>query len=177
MRKLTGRKVKVVRQMAGLEVRYSVPEDGEHWARWIRDPEVARFYPMGTDSERAESVEKMQAVCKWKAALTAVYQGEVAGIAYLNLHPYKKIAHQCVFTVIVGKEFRGKGVGGVLLDHLERLAKEGFGQEMLHLELYEGNPAIRLYRRLGYLEFGFQSHWILEASGFYKGKIFMAKWL
>ncbi len=59
MRKLTARKVKVLRQMAGLEVRYSIPEDGAYWGEWICEPEVACYYPMATEEERKESVEKM----------------------------------------------------------------------------------------------------------------------
>lgn len=177
MRRLSGRKIKYVRTLPGLEVRFSEESDGEYWAKWLTEPDVVAYYPMANDEERKESVERMQFFCKYKSALTGVYQGEVAGIGYLNLHPYKKIAHHAIFTIIVAEKFRGKGIGQNLLEHLERLAKESFGLENLHLEVYEGNPAIRLYRRMGYREFGFQGHWIKEGPGEYKGKIFMEKQL
>ena len=169
------RNVKVMSLMPGLKVRFGEESDGEYWAKWIKDPDVERFYPMGSDEERDESVKRMQTFCKYKSVLTAEYNGEVAGIAYINLHPYKKIAHQALFTIIIDKKFRGKGIGLQLMQQLEKLAKESFGIEWLHLEVYEGNPAIRLYRRLGYREFGYQGHWIKERSGHYSGKIFMEK--
>ncbi|NGX26957.1 MAG: hypothetical protein K940chlam6_00884, partial [Chlamydiae bacterium] len=46
--------------------------------------------------------------------------------------------------------------------------------EMLHLEVYETNPAINLYRRLGFTEFGIQKKFIKE-DGRYMGKIFMER--
>lgn len=118
----------------------------------------------------------MQSYCKYRSSLTAVLDGEVVGIAYLNLHPYRKIAHQALFTIIVDEKVRGKGIGRALLEGLEKLARDGFSLESLHLEVYEGNPAIRLYRRMGYHEFGFQGHWIKEGPGDYRGKIYMEKW-
>jgi putative acetyltransferase len=175
MRNITVRKVKVIKMMPGLEVRYAVEEDGEYWRQWLHEPGVLRWFPMIGENEIEESVNRMKAHCRYRCVLTAVYNGEVAGIAYLNLHPYRKISHHCLITIIVGGKFRGQGIGSTLLEHLDRLAKEGFGLEILHLEVYEGNPAIRLYRRVGYREFGFQSHWIKESEGEYRGKIFMAK--
>lgn len=161
--------------MPGLEVRLSTEADGEHWAQWLLEPDVRIYYPMANDRERKESVDRMQSYARYQCALTAVYEGEVAGVAYVNLHPYRKIAHQALFTIIVGERFRGKGIGQQLLQHLERFCKQSYHLEVLHLEVYEGNPAIRLYRRMGYREFGFQSHWIKEGPGQYRGKIYMEK--
>ena len=177
MRQLRAKRIGHLPKLPGLEVRYSVEEDGDYWAKWLLDPDVERFYPMDTESERAESVKRMQSFCKYRSALTGIYEGEVAGIAYLNLHPYRKIAHHALFTIIVDPAFRGKGIGQHLLLHLEQLARDNFRLESLHLEVYQGNPAVRLYRRMGYREFGFQGHWIKEGPGQYRGKIFMEKWL
>ncbi len=177
MSSLLGRKVKLLRSMPGLEVRLSEEADGEHWAAWLTERDVLRFYPMEGGEERKESVARMQSYARWRASLTAVYHGEVAGIGYLNLHPYRKIAHQAIFTIIVGEKFQGRGIGTELLGHLERMAKDSYRIEVLHLEVYEGNPAHRLYRRLGYQDFGFQSHFIREAPGEYRGKIMMEKYL
>jgi ribosomal protein S18 acetylase RimI-like enzyme len=166
----------MVQQIPGLEIRFTVEEDGEAWRRWLTQKDVEAFYPMANEHERNESVKRLQSFCKYRCALTAVLDGEVAGIAYVNLHPYRKIAHQGLFTIIVDEKFRGKGIGRALLESLERLSRDSFKLESLHLEVYEGNPAIRLYRRMGYREFGFQGHWIKEGPGDYRGKIFMEKW-
>jgi ribosomal protein S18 acetylase RimI-like enzyme len=176
LKSLRGR-IRAFQSLPGVEVRFSEEADGEYWAKWLLEPDVQVYYPMANDRERKESVERMQAYARFKCALTALFHGKVAGIAYVNLHPYRKIAHQALFTIIIGEEFRGQGIGGLLLEHLERLCKQSYGIEVLHLEVYEGNPAIRLYRRRGYVEFGFQSHWIKEGPGEYRGKISMEKQL
>jgi len=57
------------------------------------------------------------------------------------------------------------------------LAKERFKIEFLHLEVYEGNPAIRLYQRLGFEQYGFQRQFVKDEDGKYLGKILMQKYL
>ncbi|HSX04724.1 MAG TPA: GNAT family protein, partial [Rhabdochlamydiaceae bacterium] len=57
---------------------------------------------------------------------------------------------------------------------LMKLAKEKFNIELLHLEVYEHNPAVRLYKRLGFKEFGIQRHFIKEDDK-YVGKIYMQR--
>lgn len=156
-----------------MHIRYSTEEDAPFWGQWLHEPEVICYFHMHGDEEIAQSVERFKLHAKYNSALTAEVEGEVAGIAYLNLHPFRKISHIALITIIVGAGYRGKGVGTALIEQLHRLAREGYKLERLYLEVYEGNPAIRLYRRLGYREFGFQSHWIKPVEGGYRGKIFM----
>ena len=106
--------------------------------------------------------------------LTALWDGVPCGIANLYLQPYKKLAHQCLFAIIVDENYRNKKVGTQLMEELMVLAKERFRFEMLHLEVYEGNPAINLYRRLGFTEYGRQRHFIKDEGG-YLAKILMQK--
>ena len=54
------------------------------------------------------------------------------------------------------------------------LPKNNFDIELLHLEVYEGNPAIHLYQRLGFVQYGYQRHFIKQ-NGQYLGKIMMQK--
>lgn len=167
-------KVRVVKSPPpGVHIRYSKEEESELWGEWLRDPTVSRFFHMLGEEELKGSMERFKLHAKYNNALTAEVEGEPAGIAYLNLHPFRKIAHIALITIIVNEKHRGKGVGTALIEQLHRLAREGYKLERLYLEVYEGNPAIRLYRRLGYREFGFQSHWIKLPSGEYRGKIFM----
>ncbi|OGN54000.1 MAG: hypothetical protein A2098_03310 [Chlamydiae bacterium GWF2_49_8] len=70
---------------------------------------------------------------------------------------------------------RGKGIGRRLLKEIEELAKEMFQIEILHLEVYEGNPAIHLYERAGFKRYGIEKHFIKEKEGQYRAKIMMQK--
>ena len=57
---------------------------------------------------------------------------------------------------------------------MTKAAKNHFKIEILHLEVYQGNPAIRLYERLGFKEFGRQPKFI-KIGGEYLDKIMMQK--
>jgi len=57
------------------------------------------------------------------------------------------------------------------------LAKDKFRIELLHLQVYAENPAVRLYQRLGFTEFGRQNQWIKEIDGTYTGRVFMERFL
>ena len=74
----------------------------------------------------------------------AVADGEPAGLANLYIQPFAKFKHQCLFSIIVASKFRGKGIGTILLETLKGYAKEKFNIEILHLEVYDGNPAAKL---------------------------------
>ena len=102
--------------------------------------------------------------------------GEVCGMANLYIQPYKKFAHQCLFAIVVDEKYRGRGLGKELLESLMAMAKEKFHIEILHLEVYDGNPAIHLYERLGFERYGAQSHFIKE-EGKFTAKIMMQKYI
>ena len=84
------------------------------------------------------------------------------------------MSHQCLFAIIVDEKFRGKGIGAKLLRELMTLAKERFKLELLHLEVYQGNPAINLYKRLGFKEYGIHRRFMKD-KGRYLDKILMQK--
>jgi putative acetyltransferase len=88
--------------------------------------------------------------------------------------PFKKIIHNTLLSVIVDPELRGKGIGYAIMKEGERLAKEKYHIEILHLEVYEGNPAQKLYTRLGYKVYGRQDRFTKE-NGIYRAKILMEK--
>ena len=54
-----------------------------------------------------------------------------------------------------------------------REAKNTFGIRLLHLEVYEGNPAANLYYRLGFRKYGEHKKFLKEANGSYGTKILM----
>ena len=52
-------------------------------------------------------------------------------------------------------------------------AKHTFGIQLLHLEVYEGNPAYNLYYRLGFRKYGKHEKFLKEADGSYHSKVLM----
>lgn len=160
-----------------LEIRYTEAEDAKYLKEWLNESEILRWFPMADDVEIEDAVNRWIAFSRYKCSLTAVKDGVPCGLATLYLQPYKKLAHQCEFGIIVGKGYRNQGIGSELIKNIEHLAKEHFRIELLHLQVYAENPAIRLYERLGFKEFGRQTDWIKEDENTYVGRIFMEKTL
>lgn len=160
---------------SGIEIRYTDLSDGRYLKEWLLDPTVARWFPMDDPVEIEDAVHRWIGFCRYKCSLTAVKDGIPCGLATLYLQPYRKLAHQAEFGIIVGPDYRGKGVGTELLKNLMHLAKEQFRIELLHLQVYSENPAIHLYSRLGFKSFGEQKHWIKERDGTYTGRTFMER--
>ena len=157
-----------------VEVRLAVLEDEPHLKRWLNDPKILRWFPMMDVREVEDSVRIWMSYVRLKGGLTACLDGVPVGMANLYLQPYKKFMHQCLFSIIVEEKYRGKGIGKALLEHLIKLAKEEHQMEFLHLEVYDGNPAIHLYQRTGFKEYGCHRRFI-KTGGEYIDKILMQK--
>ena len=158
-----------------LDIRYSELSDGVYLKEWLTDPTIGRWFPIYDTVEIDDAVQRWIGFSRYKCSLTAVKGGVPCGIATLYLQPYRKLAHQCEFGIIVGEKYRGQGIGTDLLRNLIHLAKENFRIELLHLQVYQENPAIHLYERMGFTEFGRQERWIKELDGTYTGRVFMEK--
>lgn len=161
----------------GLDIRYTELSDGKHLRDWLREPNVLRWFPMCDDVEIDDAVNRWISFARYKCSLTATLNGEPCGLVTLYLQPYRKLAHQCEFGIIVGEQYRGKGIGGHLLKNAINLAKTYFRIELLHLQVYAENPAMRLYSRWGFTEFGRQTHWIKEAPEDYRARVFMERFI
>jgi GNAT superfamily N-acetyltransferase len=156
---------------SGLVLRLTEEGDAPYLKGWLSDGETLRWFPMTNEREIEDAVRLWISFAKAKASLTALWNGKPCGIATLNIYTLKKLAHQCLLSIVVGKAHRGKGVGTALLRALFSLATS-CGIEILHLEVYDGNPAIHLYRRMGFKEYGRHPRFLRE-EGRYIDKIFM----
>lgn len=162
--------------VTGVHVRYTEESDAKYLKEWLMEPGILRWFPMYDEVEIDDAVMRWIGFHRYKCSLTAVKNGIPCGLTTLYLQPYRKLAHQCEFGIIVGSGFRGAGIGGLLLNNLMHLAKENFRVELLHLQVYAENPAMRLYRRFGFREFGRQTHWIKD-DGVYVGRVFMERFI
>lgn len=155
-----------------VSIRFTELADAEFLKKWLLQPDVLQYFPMDDVREVEDATRIWISYAKIQSGLTALYDGVPCGIANLYIQPYKKFSHQCIFSILVDEAFRGQGIGTRLIRSLKKLAKEAFHIEILHLEVYEGNPAINLYHREGFKEFGYQSFFIKD-KGRYVGKIYM----
>ena len=126
-------------------------------------------------SETEDSSRIWFSYMKYNAVLSALYDGVLCGTSILYVQPFEKLSHQCLFAIIVDEKYRNKGVGTALLNELMDLAKQRFSIELLHLEVYDGNPAISLYERTGFERYGVHKNFLKEAPGKYRDKILMQK--
>lgn len=161
---------------AGLEVRYTLPSDGAYLKQWLMEPDGGCWFPLEEEIEVDDAVIRWIAFHRYQCSITLVKDGVPCGIATLYLQPYRKLLHQCEFGIIVGRDYRGQGIGSYLMACVMHLAKEKFKIELLHLTMYDGNPAIKLYQRFGFKEFAKQNDWIKD-KGKYHARIFMERFL
>jgi len=160
----------------GLDIRFTEMGDVKYLKEWLSEPGILRWFPMCDEIEIEDAANRWIGFCRYKCSLTATMNGVPCGLTTLYLQPYRKLAHQCEFGIVVGSGQRNQGVGSFLLTNLMHLAKENFRIELLHLQVYAENPAMRLYRRFGFREYGRQTHWIKE-NGIYVGRVFMERFL
>ncbi len=161
-------------QKSKLIIRYTKPKDGLALSRWFLDDEALQWFAINkTQTNIKAAVKYWMSHNLLNSSLTAELDGQTCGIATLFLLPYAKVAHQSEIGIIINKQQRGLGIGTILLYNLEKLAKTRFGLEFLHLQVFNENPAISLYKRLGFTIFGKHSHWIKEKENKYRSCFFM----
>jgi putative acetyltransferase len=161
----------------GLKIRYTVPQDAEWLKKWLLDPSVRGAFPMLGETEADDAVRRWISFSRMRSSLTVEMNDHPVGISTLYVQNYKRLLHQTEFGIIVDHAYRGQGVGSYLLSSIMKLAKRHFHIELLHLQVYQGNSAIQLYKKFGFKEFGCQTHWIKDTDGTYVGRIFMERFL
>lgn len=159
-----------------LTVRFGEEADQKFLVEWLLQPGVLDGFPLYDIREIEDAARIWISYAKHHAVLTALWDGVPCGIANLYLQPYEKMVHQCLFAIIVDEKHRGKGIGAKLMRELMKLGKERFHLQFIHLEVYQGNPAIELYRRLGFKEYGVHKNFMKD-KGHYIDKILMQKTL
>jgi putative acetyltransferase len=158
-----------------LTLRPSAPEDASFLKQWLLDPLILYGFPMEGEKEVDDSVRIWMEFVAKGCGITALWDGQVCGMTVLYEQTFQKLAHTCLLSIIVSQEYRNRGIGTALLEELEKLAKNTFHIEILHLEVYEGNPAKKLYERMGFTPFGRHASFAKESDGSYRAKIFMQK--
>ena len=100
--------------------------------------------------------------------LIAEADGKVIGLLDFATRPRKKAAHTGEFGVSVHPDYQGRGIGRMLIENLLVWAKTNTQVEKVFLNVMATNQrAIRLYKRLGFLEEGRHVKAVKQKDGQY----------
>jgi RimJ/RimL family protein N-acetyltransferase len=111
-----------------------------------------------------------------RATIVATVNGRVIGELGIFRDGAPVGRHVAALGMMVARDWRGRGVGSALLAEGFRWASWA-GVEKVTLTVYPDNePAIRLYRKFGFVEEGRLSGQSKKSYG-YEDEIFMARWL
>ena len=160
--------------LSHLSFRLTDHSDALYLTKWLSDPEVLHWFPMITQPEVVDAIRIWIGYSRFGSGITVEHNNVPCGMATLYIQAYEKLKHTCLFSIIVQKDKRGCGIGSLLMENLMKLAQEKFNISILHLEVYEGNPAYKMYAKLGFTEFGCQERFIKEKNT-YIAKVFMQK--
>ena len=99
--------------------------------------------------------------------LIADADGHVAGHCFVRSDAANsEISHVGILSMLVDAEYRGRGIGGKLLDSAIRQSRGKF--EILHLRVFSKNRiAKRLYRNRGFKRFGTAPRFIKRGSRYF----------
>jgi ribosomal-protein-alanine N-acetyltransferase len=148
------------------------------WTSWLqRKPPVVRIVPLAdSHARRLADIHASAFARPWTAQDFEQFLAErpiIADGLFLgrNTQPSgfalsRRAADEAeILSVAVAREARGHGHARALLaQHLQRLAHAGV--RSVHLEVEDGNqPALALYRRLGFVEVGRRPGYYLRPDG------------
>jgi ribosomal protein S18 acetylase RimI-like enzyme len=150
----------------GYDLRYTYLTDTFYLKKWLSHPGMLHWFPMSEGKEVEDAVQCWMGFCRYSASLTATLNNAPCAIGTLFLMPYQKVSHHTLFKIIVDPEQRRKGIGTSLVRNLKHLAKNYFRLELIHTEVFEGNPLIPLLHKLDFTEFGRQEHYVKEGSAY-----------
>ena len=139
---------------------------------WLMQPGVLVGFPMMNRRECEDAVKLWTHYIDKGLSITALYKKKPVGAANLYMHEVDKLSHQSLFVIIIDEKHRGKGIGTLLLKEIMKLGRKR-GVEVLHLEVYDKNPAVRLYKRLGFKPYGRHARYLKDTEGNYYDKILM----
>lgn len=138
--------------MTEVDIRYTILTDAPFLKQWLTLPEVKHWFPVESEKEIDDAVQCWIGFCRYSASLTATLdEGKtICAIGTLFLMPYRKVAHHCLFKMVVDPKYQRQGIGASLLKNLKHLAKNYFRLELMHIEVFDKNPFVHLLEQAGF---------------------------
>jgi RimJ/RimL family protein N-acetyltransferase len=162
--------------ISGFDIRYTYVTDTPYLRDWLHHPDVQKWFPVSEEREIEDAIQCWIGFSRYSSSLTATLNGIPCGVGTLFLMPYRKVSHHCLFKVVVDPRHQRKGIGSSLLKNLKHLAKSYFHLDLIHIEVFEGNPLIRLLQKFEFHEFARQERFVKDQDG-YKGRILFESFL
>ena len=160
-----------VTESSEFDIRYSVKEDVALLKQWLQDEEMMRWYPLSSAQDAEIMTTNWIGFAKFQASLTATYSGQPVGMVVLFLMPYRKVAHHSMMYLAVDPAMQRKGIGTALIRNANHLAVTQFHLEAVHVELYDGCPAIQALKKEGYREIVRQEKAVKEGANSYRARL------
>lgn len=130
--------------------------------------ELFRVYPKG---KYPFTVDQVRFLAESRQELTvAVEKGKVIGFA--NLYDVGQGQRACIGNGIVAREFRGQGVGRLLVSHMIRQAFDNYDVQEARISVFNDNtPALLLYAGMNFKPYAVEER--INPSGMRVGLIHM----
>ena len=108
--------------------------------------------------------------------LIATMNGEhIGNCSLMNIGTYRRYHHRCEVAIALYQKYCGTGIGKAMLETVLSAAK-GLGYEQAELEVIRDNAnAIKLYKKLGFNEYGVFPDNMKYANGKYADAVWMMK--
>lgn len=145
-----------------------------------REGTTSRSTPEERDMPVSEQARILREMHENPSALQLLVEveGKLAGNIEFHPFPKKRVAHIGEFGLGMYPEFRGLGIGKVLLEELISWAKGNPEIEKIGLSVFSDNPAaIALYEKLGFREEGRLFRHVKFEDGHYVDEVKMGLWL
>ncbi len=156
----------------GYDIRFSELDDLAYLSNWLSMPNACDDFPFN-DSEKEDALKNWIGFSKFKASLTGTINDVPCAVGTLFLMPYKKVAHQCSFYLIVDPEHRRKGIGTSMVRNLIHLAKNRFKLEGMNAELFLPCNLETILERLDFKLFAKQEDYVKLDSLHYRPRLLM----
>ncbi len=90
----------------------------------------------------------------------------IIGSATIDKETTDAQKHKGEFGIVISKNFRGRGIGKVLMDLTIKEAKKNIrGLEIITLKVFGNNPiALKLYKKLGFKSFGLLPNGVIHRN-------------
>jgi RimJ/RimL family protein N-acetyltransferase len=163
-------------ELPGYDIRYTYVSDMPYLRDWLNHPDTLHWFPMDQEKEIEDAVQCWIGFSRYSSSLTATMDGVPCAIGTLFLMPYQKVTHHCLFKMIVDPKYQRKGIGSSLLKNLKHLAKQYFRLELMHIEVFEGNPIVHLLHQSDFHKFARQERYVKE-NGKYLARILYQSYL